>query len=753
MEHSAGENYVGQKVCAQCHLKQSIQWSGSHHEQAMQKATLDSVLANFNNAQFTRHNITSTFFFKANEFWVNTDNPEGDMQDYRIQYTFGVYPLQQYLIAMPGGRLQVLDIAWDARPESLGGQRWFALHPDKSDADDVLHWTGPNLNWNYMCADCHSTNLKKNYDPTAQTYATQWSAINVSCEACHGAGRKHQQWALSHGEKAESKDDSEEVYNNKGLSIVLNERKGVVWRQNPDNGKPFRSSPRLSQTEIDTCARCHSRRGQMAHPKAGDRFMDNYRPSLLTSGLYHVDGQIQDEVYVYGSFLQSKMYQAGVTCSDCHDPHIAGLKLPGDRVCNRCHQPEKFRTIEHHHHPASANTTCLDCHMPVKTYMGVDQRHDHSFRIPRPDISQTLETPGVCHRCHADKPPKWATEQVTRWYGDKKSGLQQYAPILDAQRKQINHNNQQIKKLLQDSNQPVIARATALSLLSGGIDTAMLQLIEQQLHSDNAMLRVAALMALGSWSESNGMAFDKIAQLAFPFLDDPIRLVRLEAARILAPLDETQLQTAQQKSLQSARQEYIDSLLFNAERPESQVNLGNYYLQMNDFEKAEKAYRLALSLQPKFVPAWVNLGNFYSELNRDKDALQALEQGLKQTPEPENADLYYALGLTQVRLKKITEASKSLAKAAQLSPDNAYYSYVYGIALNSYKGPEEALVFLQKAHQLNPHNRDILSLLVSINRDTGNIKMALNFAEKVQAQEPENPEVKTLIMQLKTLLQ
>ncbi|MDX2506313.1 MAG: ammonia-forming cytochrome c nitrite reductase subunit c552 [Gammaproteobacteria bacterium] len=757
LNHSLNHGYVGQKVCAQCHAKEAIQWSGSHHDLAMQEATSDTVLGNFNDFDFTYNQITSTFFIKENKFWVTTDGPDGTLQDFMIQYTFGAYPLQQYLIAMPGGRLQVLDIAWDSRPAELGGQRWYHLHPDDNiDFKDVLHWTGPNLNWNYMCADCHSTNLQKNYDAASASYKTQWSELDVSCEACHGPGQAHQQWALSIKEATGNSASESSAQENKGLSVVLNERKGVRWNINSGDGKPYRSVVRLSKTEIEICARCHSRRSQFAQPRPGDpsdqAFMDNFRPALLTQGLYHADGQIQDEVYVYGSFLQSKMHQAGVSCSDCHDPHLAGLRLPGDRVCNQCHLPRQYRTQQHHFHPASANTTCLDCHMPVQTYMGVDQRHDHSFRIPRPDLSEVYKTPNACQQCHTDKTAQWSAQQLTLWnsqkgYGKKESGLQQYAPVLAAQRRQLANADKQAINLLLDNTQPVIARATALSQLASIEDRATVELIEQQLQHDDAMLRLAALEVLDTLYALGSLDFSQSAQLAYPLLSDKVRSVRMAAARIVAPADQQQLAPEAQEQLQKALQEYIDGQLFNAERPGSHVNLGNLYHSMNDDPRAEQAYRQALKLQPQFVPAWINLAQFYSDLQRDKDALQTLQQGLQQVSK--SAELHHATGLAQVRLKLLSEAIVSLQKAAQLAPENSRYSYVYAIALNSYQRPGEALDVLQQAHEQHPQNREILSALVSINHDNAHSDKSLHYAEKILQLEPDNTAIQGFIMQLK----
>ncbi len=431
---SHGANPVGRAVCRECHAKEDRQWQGSHHDLAMQQADDKTVLGDFDDATLTQFGVTSRFFRKDGRFVVHTDGTDGKLHDYDIAYTFGVYPLQQYLVPFPGGRLQVLDIAWDSSPRAEGGQRWFHLHPDeKIAAGDVLYWTEPNLNWNYMCAGCHSTNLKKHYDSATRTYKTSWSEIDVSCEACHGPGSMH----VGRAKAVAAGRDTGAA--NRGLTVVFGERKAVHWTTDDATRKPVRSQPNKSHKEIRGCARCHSRRSQLSDDFVpGQSFMDAYHPALLTQDLYYPDGQIQDEVYVWGSFQQSRMFhQGGGTCSDCHDPHSAQLRAPGEQVCYQCHAAARYATKTHHHHQAgSRGSSCVECHMPATTFMGVDRRHDHSFRIPRPDLTVKLAVPNACNACHEDKDASWAVETVEKWYGQKPKGYQQFASVLQAGRQQ-----------------------------------------------------------------------------------------------------------------------------------------------------------------------------------------------------------------------------------------------------------------------------------------------------------------------------
>jgi cytochrome c553 len=428
--HAAAPGFVGAEACAVCHQAEFDSWKGSHHDLAMQHASEQSILGDFDGAEFTHHGVTSRFFRKDGKHYVTTDGADGKLQDFEIRFAFGVTPLQQYLVTFPDGRMQALSIAWDSRSKSDGGQRWFHLYPDEHIShDDELHWSGPQQNWNYMCADCHSTRLVKGYDAATDTFNTSWSEINVSCEACHGPGKQHADWATQ-------PDAQRDQDKSRGLPFLLDERDDISWRMDPATGTAVRSQPNSKPKEIEVCATCHSRRGIISEGSVHEAsFLDHYIPAFLTDGLYHTDGQIRDEVYVWGSFVQSKMHSAGVTCSDCHDPHGLQLKAPGNAVCNQCHLPSKYAVESHHHHaPDSAGAVCANCHMPQTTYMVVDPRRDHSIRIPRPDLSVEFDTPNACNTCHADRSANWASDKVKDWYPAPKPGHQTWTRALTAAR-------------------------------------------------------------------------------------------------------------------------------------------------------------------------------------------------------------------------------------------------------------------------------------------------------------------------------
>ncbi len=699
-------SFVGGSHCAACHQTEAENWKGSHHDLAMQVATPETVEGNFDDATFDYAGTRTTFSRTGDQFQVSTDGPDGKLATYKIRYTFGVYPLQQYLIELSGGRLQALTIAWDSRPAKQGGQRWYHLYPDqKITHTDPLHWTKPQQNWNFMCAECHSTGLEKNYDQTTRTYDTKWAEIDVSCEACHGPGSDHIKWAKQGG------DSSKELgsLKNYGLTHLFNERKGVHWRQNQKSGLPERSTPRVTETEIQVCAACHSRRAQLSEDdRKGQPLMDSYQPARLDAGLYHADGQIDGEVYVYGSFIQSAMYNAGVTCSDCHNPHSLELKAADNGVCLQCHTPE-YDSPQHHFHEtsgANSGSQCVDCHMPDKTYMGVDPRRDHSFRIPRPQLSVDIGVPNACTQCHSAQSANWAAKQLREWYGHDPEGKYDYAHILSAARHNATDAGARLSALLDDVTQPAIVRSTAAKALSGWPNPRTLQSLAAATRDSDPLVRLGALEGIAPLPASIRV------QVALPLLNDPVKAVRLEAAAQLRDISAQSLSPEQARQMRNVANDYRATLAFAADTPQAHVSLGGFEAAQRRLDAAERAYRSAIATDPDYAPAYANLADFYRATEQDDKGLDVLQQGIER--QPKAAALHHALGLLHVRQKQLGKALDELALAVQYSPDVSRYSYVYAVALNSTGKKAQAIAVTERALLRSPADPGLNQLIVQL---------------------------------------
>ena len=642
------------------------------------------MVGDFNDASFVKDGITTRFHREGETYLVETDGPTGDMETYPVAYTFGVAPLQQYLLETAPGRLQALGIAWDARPE---GQRWFHLYPDETIAhDDILHWTADSQNWNSMCADCHSTDVRKNFDAGTDGFATTHAIENVGCEACHGPGSTH------------------------------------VATPAPGYGG--------AAGAIDTCAPCHSRRAQLAEGfRPGTAFLDHYLPAAVTPPLYHADGQILEEVYVYGSFLQSRMHQQGVTCGDCHEPHTAKPRLVGDALCIQCHSQSPradFPTLAarryddpaHHFHEDIA---CVDCHMPSRVYMGVDDRRDHGFRIPRPDLTVEYGVPNACNGCHADRSAAWARDEIARRStGPPATGAADILALATTQRFDA---ERALSRAATNPDLPGIVRRTALLAL-GPYEFGFSQdAIAQALRDADPLVRLGALENLSRLPEVPRRA--AIRRL----LQDPVRAVRVAVAPAAATHLGPSASAADRNLLERALEEHRQVQALNAERPEAHTNRAIVHVALGEHEAAEAALLQALYIEPHWIPALVNLADLYRSLGRDAEGGTHLAAAAR--VRPANGDAAYAYGLWLIRQGQPARALEQLRRAHELDPEHLRNGYVYALALHGADQGDSAVTVLRRSlARFGPH-RATLEALATIHRDLGDAESALRHARRL----------------------
>jgi Flp pilus assembly protein TadD len=735
--------FVGSETCAGCHQEQAQLWGTSQHKHAMQHANDTTVLGNFNDATFDYYGIRSRFFRQDGKFLVETDGPDGKLATFEVKYTFGVDPLQQYLIEFPDGRLQALSIAWDSRPKEKGGQRWFHLYANEEIRhDDILHWTKLNQNWNFMCAECHSTGVHKNYDAANDRFATTFAEISVGCETCHGQGSKHVAWARNRDSWwpfAKQEDPA------KRLMVHFDERKDIVWRHDPTTGNSQRNfAPALLRKEVETCGLCHARRGEFSEDWVPGRWLsDTHAVSPLARGLYEADGQMRDEVYNYGSFKQSKMFAAGVTCSDCHEPHSGKLRASGDGVCQQCHTPEKYAVATHHRHAGvTPPLACASCHMPKRTYMVVDRRHDHSFRIPRPDLSASLGTPNACNDCHADKSAQWAAAAIESWHGGERKGLQKYAQAFHAAWADQADAEALLSAVAADGNTPGFARAGALTELASHPSPASINLARSALSDPDPMVRIGALDMLA------GVPAGQLWPVVSPLLSDANRGVRIRAAALLAAVPAASQPGADRERFEQAAAEFVAAQRLNADRPEGRATLGNFLARRGRTAEAEAEYKAALRLNPQFTAAAINLADLYRQNNRDAEGESVLRAALAASPR--DAGLHHALGLVLTRLKRPDDALAELQHAAELEPERARYPYVYAVALHSAGRGSEAMTVLKENRARHPGDRDTLQALVTFSRDAGDFAAALGYAEQLARMMPGDISLDALISNLRS---
>jgi tetratricopeptide (TPR) repeat protein len=629
------------------------------------------------------------------------------MDEFEIEYTFGWEPLQQYLIRFPGGRLQALSIAWDVER-----RRWFHLYPDQAiPPDDWLHWTRNGQNWNGMCAECHSTDLRKSYDPATDSYETTWAEIDVSCEACHGPGSRHVEWAKV---------------------------PPMARPEAPDYALAIDTGTISSRDEVDLCAPCHSRRtelGDYDHTRVP--LLDNHLPALLREGLYHADGQILEEVYVWGSFVQSKMYQKDVRCSDCHDVHSLELRHEGNRLCLQCHQADAYDTRDHHFHKKihegrpSDGALCVRCHMAEQPFMVIDYRADHSFRVPRPDLTIRIGVPNACSSsgCHDDKPVQWSADAYAKWYGQARKP--QYGPTLHAGRRRDPAALEPLIGLAEDRLAPGLVRATALSLLRAYQGEETTAVLRRALLDDDALIRHTAVESV------NVADPDKRVELLAPLLFDPARAVRLQAAVALAGTPPGLLEPYQEQALDEAIAEHRRAMEYSLDFAFAGFNLGNLHAQQGDMEVAEAFYRKAIEVDDLFVPAKMNLAVLLDGQGRTAEAAALLEQVI--AAYPDNLDAAYSLALSLAALERYDEADGLFARVAAGRPDQARVHYNRGLLLQRLGRDAEAEDALRRALEVEPESFDFLYALADFFVRRGRVDDAADIADRLVAAHPQHP--------------
>ncbi len=434
------------------------------------------------------------------------------------------------------------------------------------------------------------------------------------------------------------------------------------------------------------------------------------------------------------------MFHAGVTCSDCHEPHSLELRAPGNGVCLQCHSADKYQAVAHvRHAPDTPGSQCVSCHMPTRTYMVVDDRRDHSLRIPRPDLSVKLGTPNACNHCHADKSPQWAADQIKSWSPTPDQGFQRFAETLQAGNIGAPGARARLLELANDAANPAIARASAVSRLDRIASQAQLDRLRPLLRDEDPLVRRAAAQAYAK-------APPNFRKDVAPLLEDPIRDVRLEAVQTLATVATQGLGEDIRQRWERGLEEYLASLRAGADRPESHHNAGVLMMELGRAPEAEAEFKQALAIDPDFVPAAVTLADLYRSTGRDAEGERALRAILARAPSA--AAAHHALGLWLVRAGRHREALVELKQAADLAPNDPRYAYVYAVAVAGDGDRARALDILRGVLDRHPYDRDSLYAAASFERDAGRTEDALRYATRLATLEPEDPDIRAFVSEL-----
>lgn len=696
--------YVGDESCKKCHKTEHHEWKKSDHFMSMLLPSDSTVFGDFNNVIFKADGVTSRFFKKGKKFFINTEGDDGKNYDFEVKYIFGYRPLQQYLVQFPGGRLQVPRLSWD-----VNKKRWFNQYAgQKIVSHDWLHWTGNSQNWNTMCASCHSTNLHKNYNTDTDTYKTSYSIINVSCESCHGEGQQHIDYVSGNDYPSKRKV--------KGSYLKLGRKSGQL-------------------EQIITCAPCHARASEIsaAHIESTD-IMDNYIPQIPSTEFFHADGQVREEDYIYTSFLQSKMFSKGVKCSNCHNPHSTRLKrVIGNQTCTECHFSKKYDTPTHTFHTSGKGTECVNCHMPGKIYMGNDLRHDHSFRVPRPDLSVTYGTPNACSNCHTDKSDKVLASAVVKWYGPKRK--YHFADDLIPGSKLDENSEVALTRLVNNKEVPNIIKATAVFYLGSIPTKTSFNTLLSCIQNKDSQVRYRVLRSLANFPASDWI--DAVG----PLLSDKVRAVRIAAADLYITIPKEQVPDQYVSSFSSAQKELKSLLIYQTDFAVGNIMMADYYLKLKDYDNAEKFYWKGFKKDDQANYALLNLSVVYNLQGKNDKSLEVLEKAKKN--DPKNERIYYNLALLYNEMNNRPEAEKQFAKAVELKSNNPRVYYNYGLMLNERTMSKEAENVLKKGIAISPSSPELYYALAFVYIKTKNTVKTLEMARKLKQLDPDNPEYQT----------
>lgn len=754
--------FVGSAACVGCHPAQATAWRASDHDRAMEEATPETVAGRFDGRTFRHYEQTWRFLRDGPAFVVESEVASSDpaspatVERLRVDFTFGFEPLQQYLVARPGGRWQALPVAWDTRPAEAGGQRWFSLWPDMSiPVGDALHWDQPAYNWNSQCAACHSTALAKGFDAVSGHFETTSAELDVACEACHGPGRAHVENPEPAAGTASDTSDA-------ALRVRFEPYSADRWQRHGSARIARRAHAPAPDAEIEVCAPCHSRRSELsARPEVGAPFLDGYRPALLEPGLYFDDGQIRQEVYVWGSFAQSRMAAAGVRCSDCHDSHALSLRREGNALCTGCHSPEAYDGASHHGHAVGeaeaegeseqapgvgsrdpSGIECVDCHMPTRTYMNVDRRRDHSFPLPRPRRNAALGAPDVCESCHVGRGVDWAEDAIAEWRGARPA-RPHWADAL-VRDGVARRDPERWLEIALDRQYPAIVRGSAWARYAAEANAAPARsVLEDRLEGGEPLERLGLMEV--------ARRLDPALRLSLldPLLEAPRRAIRIAAAEALVDVPARFFRPDRRAAFTRALRESREALAANAERPEAQVSLGSLALQQGDVPAARAAYRAALERAAYFLPAYLNLADLERAAGDERAAIEWLRRGLEVAPE--EATLRYALGLALHRAGEASSALVELERASKSAPDSPRLTLGWALGLDAAGRRQEAIGVLEAAVERGAGDADVYQALVTFMRDSGQTQRALAHAEQWLRSDPQAPNARALVEQLEAL--
>lgn len=663
----SGADWKNPGTCLECHEGEHAAWRFSHHALANRLTDSETDAPRFSVGEF-QDLAGREYRVERNgeRLFISEKNADGEFVTAEAKGIIGLTPLQQPLVEGKRGRLQAHAMAW--HPDS---QEWFNVFGGEERLPGEWgHWGGQGMNWNSNCAWCHTTEYEKNYDPDSDSYASSWTFQGISCIACHDGMKEH-------------------------VATV--------------GADDYVSPPEADARKVmENCASCHARREELTigNFKAGDSFEDHFRLLLYDHPTaYFEDGKADEEDFVFGSLMHSKMGHAGVTCMECHDPHSVELKLPADNnaTCIQCHSTGRMDAqiidlANHSFHPiGSSGDSCVECHMPERTYMARDPRRDHGFTIPDPYMAKNFDVPDACSTCHDEM----ETDELLEWFDTKWGHSERVADLRDRAHTLSETWNGELEgpeKLLARlaaAENPYWKASWLRMMRPFAQFDAVKDVALTYAEADHPLLRDAAIFILGNRSDSLEALQDALV--------DSHRVVRMQAADTLAgsPL-----------IVGTIRDEHFNYMMANADRPSGALKLAADAVVQRQVDKVRSYGELAISFDRK------------------------------------NPAIRYDVAILMDRVGMVDEAIKHMKIASGYDSSTGLYLFSLGL-LHAEKGEApQAISAIQRALKIEPTQDRWLFNLSVLQARSGDVPGAIGSLRGALAIAPEEQAYQDFLGQL-----
>jgi len=582
--------YSGAAACAKCHAEVAHKWAGSRHSKMVQLATRTSVRGDFTVARVVLRGAAYGLAARNGSYYIADSDLSGKPREYRVDYTLGNRRIQHYLTTLADGRIIVLPPSWDVQRK-----QWF----HNSEVDDPEEIPGVAVQiWNKACYSCHVSQQQKNFDPATLRYRNAWVDFGTNCERCHGPGSEH----VAH------------------YSAAV-----------PPKG-PVRDI--VLQTRLDparntmVCAQCHSFRDIYVDGfRAGDDYYDHFLPILEYSlapsedPAFWPDGSTRRFSNDAMGLWQSECYLKGrVTCVDCHveahDTNIdknPQLRPDANALCTHCHESiGKTLTAHTHHAPASAGSSCVECHMPRTVLSIKAQIRDHSMSVPVPENTARHGIPNACNNCHKNRDAQWALAAMTKWWGDQsRRKLIRRADAFAAARQADTGTIPALLEIFQTPGEGPLPRANAVGYLARfGSDPRVFPAMEQALKDPEPLVRAVAAARMMPGQFERTEATESLVHA----LGDSSAIVRIGAVTTLVSMGVRELPGEDGVRFGKARELFLARAALGSDDAEQQSALGTFFLLTAAPDDAVRAFENSLRIDPSF-PAQYLLAGAFAEKN------------------------------------------------------------------------------------------------------------------------------------------